>query len=182
MELKMNTSSSPISVVGSGNLSSYSNTNTNEVDKYSEYLLSSSATQFMPMIKFSEQYETFLRYYKSKGYESDELLLKCIRDNNMLMFRRMIMDPRVNPSYQNNEALIICIFEKKYKMLSLLLDHPWVCASDQNNLALRIAITKKDKTSLDLLLKNKNVLDCIYQDPELLSYVWVYQNNGNVIL
>ena len=79
--------------------------NTTEMDQYSEYLMSSYPNQFMPMIKFSEQYETFLVYYQKKGYKLDELFLKCIRDNNMLMFRRMIMDPRVNLSYQNNEAL-----------------------------------------------------------------------------
>jgi hypothetical protein len=169
MELKMNSHQ-------------VNHSNTTEMDQYSEYLMSSYPNQFMPMIKFSEQYETFLVYYQKKGYKLDELFLKCIRDNNMLMFRRMIMDPRVNLSYQNNEALIICIFENKYIMLSMLLSHPSVFASDQNNLALRIAISKKDKTSLNLLLKNKNVLDNIYQDPELLSYVWIYQNNGNIIL
>jgi hypothetical protein len=154
-----------------------------EIEKYSEYLLTNrSWSSYIPKLKFSEQYKTFIRYHEIKGIHIDELFLKCIRDNNMIMFRRMIMDPRVDPSYQNNEALIICVIDKKYKMLSMLLEHPYVSPYDQNNLALRLAISKKDKTSLDLLLKNQSVIDHIYNDPELLSYVWVYQNNGNIIL
>lgn len=154
-----------------------------EIEKYSQYLLTKlTSSRYIPNLKFSEQYNNFIRYYEIKGIHIDELFLKCIRNNNMIMFRRMIMNPRVDTSYQNNEALIICVIDKKYKMLSMLLEHPYVSPYDQNNLALRLAISKKDKTSLDLLLNKQSVIDHIYNDPELLSYVWIYQNNGNIIL
>lgn len=152
------------------------------LDSYIDYLYSKNTeSTFLQTPKRTLEYETYLKFHSKRGIEIDELFLKCIRDNHMIMFRKMLTDVAVNQSYKNNEAVILCVLHDRYFMLTLLLQNPRVNPQDQNNLALRIAIQKKDKRILDLLLKCQSVLDQIYQEPDLLSYIYIYQNNGNVI-
>lgn len=154
----------------------------NNLDQYVEYLNSKTISRYISIPSISNEYETFVKYYSKKGLSIDELFLKVIRDNNLIMFRKMITDVRVNPAFMNNESVILCVLHDKYRILSILLQHPQVVPYDQNNLALRLAINMKNKPILDLLLKCQSVIDHIYQDPDLLSYVYIYQTNGNVIL
>lgn len=153
-----------------------------ELDHYIEYVLSKPPKVYISVSSEDPNYETWLNFQKKNGKDIDDVFLDCIRKNNLLVFRKMINDIRVDPGIQNNEALILCILNKNYTMLSLLLQHPRIQPNDQNNFALRLAINQKDKRILDMLLKDQRVIENIYENQELLSYVWIYQNNGNIII
>jgi hypothetical protein len=153
-----------------------------DVDTYSDYLISRPLrNSYSTIRKFSSEYETFIKYHSKRGLSIDELFLKVITDNNIVMFRRMIVDTRVNHSYMNNEPIVRCILSKRYLMLSILSNHPNVKPNDQNNFAIRLAINMKDKNSVDILLENQNVVNDIYHDFNLYNFLSVYLINSKAL-
>jgi hypothetical protein len=150
---------------------------------YTDYLLSQTkANNYSTIRKFSDEYETFIKYHFKKGLSIDEIFLKVISDNNIVMFRRMISDMRVSHSFMNNEPIVRCILSKRHLMLSILCKHPNVKPNDQNNFAIRLSINIKDKKSVDILLGNQNVISDMYHDFNLCNFLFVYLSNGRVFI
>ena len=152
----------------------------NELKGYIEYLENKQKSNYVAILtKPDPNYETSLRYYMNRGMEFEEIFFESIRTNNIVLFRKMLVDTRLNPNYNNNQAIIICIVHFRYYILNLLLKDARIQPHDQNNLAIRLSLLKRDKKLVDMLLCHQAVVHQIYTDPQLLNYIIGYQNNGN---
>lgn len=153
-----------------------------ELDQYIEYLLSNQPKTYLP-VTTDDQYDNRISFLcKSKKMSKEDLFLDAVKNNNLILFRKMISNTGFDPSYMNNESVIQAVLNNNYIMLSILIKDPRIKPFDQNNLGIRIAINKKDKTMVELFLSHEGVLQSIYHDPDLLSYMWVYQNNGKIMI
>jgi hypothetical protein len=129
-----------------------------------------------------DSYDAYLKKHLNKGLSINQIFLNVIRNQDMIILRKMLSDIRVDPGYRENEALIYCVLNKNYIIAELLVADKRVDPSDQNNMALRLAVNGKDKRMIEILLKHPEVLQSIYGEKDLLSCIWLYQNNGNVLI
>jgi hypothetical protein len=155
-----------------------------QLESYIKYLQETNYPKVLIPVRnpeMDEKYTGFIRKKQSQGKSLDEIFIDCIRSNNIIMFKKMLQDVRVDPACNKNEPVIFCVLNNKHSMLNMLLKDPRVSPYDQNNLAIRFAISQKNKSMIQLLLSHQGVVDSIYCDPELLSCIWIFQNNGGVI-
>jgi hypothetical protein len=118
------------------------------LEEYVKYLENKSPSQCISIPTYEQQYYThyegFIKKKFSEGWDIHDLFLYYVKEGKLFYVRKMLNDPRLDPSYCENECIVLSVLHQHYPIFDLLYLDERIDPTTQNNLPYMISVQYSD--------------------------------------
>ncbi len=140
-------------------------TNKMTLEEYINYLEHKPQSNCISIPNYEQQYYThyegFIKKKLSEGWDINDLFLHEVKNGKLFYVKKMLNDPRVDPTYCENECIVLSVLHQHYPIFDLFYLDERINLTTQNNLPYMISIQYSDLYIKQKLENHPKVVESI---------------------